>query len=212
MKTWRGIFAMIAMIAISGGDASADGAGAIAAHAGIQYQAGAPSDAVSLTLSTRLVMDRRYAAAIDLRGGATRDGFAYHAVVSPLGMALRIGRSGDVGVLAGGGVSGVTGGDFAAPLTVSGFAEAELARRLRVAVFSSVSWLAFASSRDAGLVAVGAGIAARLGRRFDEYNGFSALGPRVAISWMRTAEGDAAMLSVGFGLDVSWKAEPAAFP
>jgi hypothetical protein len=216
MNVGRRIMAM-AMLVSFGGDASADRAGGITADAGIVYQSGEPPDAVALTLSTRLVVDRRYAAAIQLRGGATRNGFAYEAVLSPLGVAVRIGRSGDVGVLAGGGVSGVTGSDFAAPIAVVGFAEAELTRKLRVAMFSSVSWLAFASSRDAQLAAVGAdelsaGMAARIGRRLDEYNGFSALGLRVAISWKRTAQGDAAMMSLGVGLDVGWLAEPATFP
>ena len=92
------------------------------------------------------------AAAVSLRlGGARPAGFVYDLSLLPVGLGLSLGQRTRLGVVAGAGLSGVTGSlPFGWTFPVEGFAETSLGDHVRVAAWAEVTEVAGAGAREGG--------------------------------------------------------------
>lgn len=111
-------------------------------------------------------------AGIDARfGGGLQGGFAYDGGLLPVGVALRLGRVGVVGILAGVNLSGVTGHvPFAVEYPIEARLELGLGRHLHLSGFGRASFITIADRRQNGAEhapfgdELRAGVSLRLGR------------------------------------------------
>lgn len=220
---WRAGICLLAaagLVAAMAGRAAASPAGALSGRVDTSYTAARERDDVATAgASLRLLISGRYAGGLDLRLGGAMAGFAYEAMLWPVGIGMRRGHWLDTGILLGSGISGVTGAmELAVPLAAEVYADAQVGGRLRLGAVARVAWLALAPSRSgASLAGTGAdelfaGVSARYGAPIREYNSTAGRGLVLAAGYQRALGTNAVIVSIGYGLHVGWEATPAPFP
>ncbi|MFN0250938.1 MAG: hypothetical protein ACKV2T_28955 [Kofleriaceae bacterium] len=193
----------------------ADPGGALAMRAEVRTLAGARPWATALGLGVRTSVGG-WVGGVDLHVGGGAEGMVWGVRASPIGLGIARPRY-SLGLLAHAGSHGVGGVDaFALAAGAELFAEVEIGERIRLGVIAQTSWLASTPARQARIGAsldeVCSGLGARLGRRFDEYNGAAARGWRLAVTGCRDASGDTLHVAIGYAIDVAWLPSPTAFP
>ena len=153
-----------------------------------------------------------YLAGLELHAGMTWPaGFAYQVDLFPIGVGLRLGERGALGLAAGVGASGATGTmDDAAELPVEASLELGLGSRLRLQARGRAVWLGNADARQhgapsfdrAGVDELDGTIALRVGRSYREHGLPSGNGTFVGVTY-REREGATFLgAMIGYGVDV----------
>jgi hypothetical protein len=151
------------------------------------------------------------AAGVDLHLGVTGDGgFAYEVAVLPVGVGLLLG-SARIGVVAGAGTSGITGGalPIAFALPVESFAEVSLGSHLRAAAWGRVVALVGSDGRQSGADdapfgdELEIGLTLRWDRRRSEWSFVAGNGYQIGATWGQVAGGEVVGLSIGYSLDAA---------
>jgi len=151
-----------------------------------------------------------YHIAMDLFAGSTlgRAGFAYDVALYPVGVAVRFGATGFVGLATGVAASGAVGTiDDAVELPVALVAEA--GRGWRLLGRARIGYIAGAASRQSGAPNVpfadelDAMIGLRIGHHYDAHGFPSGNGYFVGASYREQAGTRFAGLTIGYSLDVS---------
>lgn len=181
----------------------------------LEPDAGDPTRAVTAGPRARAVGGKRalgLAAGVDLQLGATGGGaFAYEVTVLPLGAGLGIGRSARLGLVAGAGTSGITGGvlPIAFALPVEAFAEFSLGDKLRAAAWGRATALLGEDTRQDGAAAapfgdeLEIGLTLRWDRRRSSWSHVAGNGYHLGTTWGQRAGAEVVGVIFGYSLDAS---------
>lgn len=152
------------------------------------------------------------AAGVDLQLGVTGDGdLAYQVAVLPVGAGIQIGRSARLGLLAGIGTSGITGGvlPVALALPAEAFAEVSLGDHVRAASWARVTGLLGEDARQDGAedAPVGdeleLGLTLRWDRRRADWRFAAGNGYHLGVALGQQAGADLVTVILGYSLDAA---------
>lgn len=148
---------------------------------------------------------------LDLAAGATGPrGFAYQADLYLLGLGVKLGQVGALGLGTGVGASGATGTlDDAVALPLEGFLHLALGDHLRLMARGRITWVAAADARADGAPSVGwadeldGTVALRLGHRYREYGFPTGNGWFAGVAYRETMGERMLGAVIGYSLDAS---------
>lgn len=181
----------------------------------LQPDAGDATRAVTAGPRARAVGGKRalgLAVGVDLELGATGGGaFAYDVAVLPLGVGLGIGRSARLGLVAGAGTSGITGGvlPVAFALPVEAFAEFSLGDKLRAAAWGRATALLGEDTRQDGAEdapfgdELELGLTLRWDRRRSSWSHVAGNGYHLGATWGQRAGAEVFGVILGYSLDAA---------
>jgi hypothetical protein len=153
------------------------------------------------------------AAGVDVELGVTGDGdAAYELALLPLGAGLLLGRSAVIGLVAGGGISGITGGTLpiAFALPVESFAEVSLGSHLRAAAWGRVVALLGSDGRQAGADDAPFGdeveiaLTLRWDRRRSDWRYAAGNGYQLGAAYGQVAGAEVITILLGYSLDAAF--------
>jgi hypothetical protein len=152
-----------------------------------------------------------WAFGVDLAaGGSHPRGFAWRAVVSPVGVGVPLGRHGLAGVIAGIGGSGITGRvDSSMELPAEAFVSLRLGSRAGVTLWAQPAWLPLSDARAGGAPDIGfvdefrAGLTFRAGRNYHKWSFRSGNGYHLGLLFAEDSDTRFAGVTVGYDLDAS---------
>jgi hypothetical protein len=151
------------------------------------------------------------AAGVDLDLGATGDGdFAYEVAVLPVGVGLLLG-SARIGVVAGAGTSGITGGalPIALAMPVESFAEVSLGSHLRASAWGRVVALVGSDGRQSGAEdapfgdELEIGLTLRWDRRRSDWSFVAGNGYQLGAAYGQVAGAEVVSILLGYSLDAA---------
>ena len=173
-------------------------------------RAGRLAHAGAFTVGARGALGRRLAwgPAFELAlGGAYRGAFLYEFSLLPVGLAVRLGRVGVLGLCAGGGFSGAYDRvPFSWQLPAELWLEQDLGGRVRVALAARAAWLTRAARQDGSHLdvlavdEVTAGLALRFGSRHELQGSLVGSGYEVGLGYREQLGTRVITVSFGFHL------------